>query len=120
MAKPPVFAPVQDALTFEEQIQQLPDLPNRPFLLSSDYPTGELASAGEAKFQMQRDERVYQQRVELSGYLASPWANQGVQTPREIELELERNADVRGYHNGLPDSPEDMPPMAGGERQRPY
>lgn len=116
----PIYAPLLDGLTFEERIQDLPDLPDRAFLLPGDYPTGELASEGEAKFQMQRSEREYQQRQELSGYLANPYANCGPQSPAELALELERTEDVRRYHYGLPDSSPEDPPMAGGERKRPF
>ncbi len=120
MANPPVYATLQDMLSFEERIQALPDLPDRPFLLPGDYPGGELASEGEAKFQMQRAEREYQQRQELSGYLARPYDNCGPQSPAEQALEQERGEDVRRYHYGLPDSSPEDPPMAGGERQKPF
>ena len=105
-------------LSYEQQMQDLPELPDRPILFDSDYPTGELASMGEAKFQMERQEREYQSRAALSGFLATPWANLGPQSPAERELELERQEDVRRYRNGLPDSPADMPPRVGDRRSR--
>lgn len=121
MAQPPIYAPLLDGLSFEERIAQLPDLPERPFLLPGDYPTGELASEAEAKFQMQRGEREYQLRQSMSGSNANVYSNQGPMSPAEQALDLERQQDVRGYAYGLPDSPEDMPAQGvPGERQRPF
>jgi hypothetical protein len=115
-----ITASLKDALAFEQAVQELPEFPTRPALYISDFPTGELADAGQAKFQMERSEREWQLRQAQSGHLAQPYGYcGGAQTPQELALELERQEDVRRYRNGLPDSPEDMPPRVG-DKGRPF
>lgn len=115
MAKP-VYHAYSEALAYEKQIEQLPDLPARPMLFDSDYPKGDLASEAQAKFQFQQRENEYQQRAALSGYLARPWEDCGAQTPQERELEQDRAAELRRYQFGLPDSPPGDPPRVGDRR----
>lgn len=119
MAKPNLVTQVVESLSVEEQLQDLPEYPTRPMLFDSDYPTGELASQAQAKFNLERSEREYQTRAAMSGYLAEPWGERGALSPAERELERERQEDVRRYRNGLPDSPEDMAPRVG-DKGRPF
>lgn len=95
---------VQDALTFEQMLEQLPDLPARASIFPSDYPTGDLASYGEAKFRTQQYERVRDSRQALSGYLADPYGNRGPQTPAETAACLEEQDEYRENSLGVTDS----------------
>jgi hypothetical protein len=111
-------ADVQEVLSYEQQLEALPDLPARPFLLPGDYPEGDLASLGEAKFRTQLWERERDARQYLGGF--DPYANCGPESPAQVAARLEEDAEYREQRYGLPDSPADMAPMAGGERSRPY
>jgi hypothetical protein len=114
MAKPSSpAAAILDGLTWEQQYQQLPEFPTRPMLFDSDMPKGELATMAQAKFQTERDERVYQLRMALSGHNAQPYVSCGAQAPAERDHERKLEQDARRYQNGLPDSPTDMPPKIG-------
>ena len=115
-------ADVQEVLSYEQQLEVLPELPARPFLLPGDYPEGEVASMGEAKFRTQLWERERDSRQALSGYNAQgPYGQScGPESPAQEAQRLEEDEEIRRNSYGLPDSPEDMPPMAGGERSRPF
>jgi len=108
-----------DGLSYEEQLEAIPDLPARPVLYADDYPTGELASLAQSKYQMARWERERDAQQALSGYLTS-YATRGPTSPQEKARDAEEQAEYRENCYGLPDSPEDMLPMAGGERERPF
>ena len=109
MAKGPVAA-YQEVLSYERQLEQLPDLPSRPFVLQEDYPSGEVASMQDAKWRMQHWERERDARQFLSGYNASPWDDCCYpESPAQAEARLEEAAERRSNMYGLPDSPEDMP-----------
>jgi hypothetical protein len=124
MAKPNAVTPVLDLLTYQEQLEALPEIPPRAALYPSDFPSGDLASLAQAKFQTERWEREAELRAAQSGYLAGGYFGngdiRGPLTPQEQERDLECQADIRAHKLGLPDSAEDMPPMAGGERERPF
>lgn len=123
MAKSDPVADVFDGLSYEQQIEQVPELPNRPFLLEEDYPTGEaLASRTQAVWELQQWERERDSRAFLSGYNANgPYGNCcGPESPQRAAARLEEDAEYRLQRGGLPDSSPEDPPRAGGERQRPY
>lgn len=118
MAKANPVTDFQDMLSYEQALEALPELPARPFMLPGDYPTGDLASIGEAKFRTQLYERERDSRQYLGGF--DPYAPCGPESPAQEAARLEEDAEYREQRYGLPDSSPDMPPMAGGERQRPY
>lgn len=124
MAKPNAVTPMLDWLSYQEQLEQLPELPARAALYPSDFPGGDLATMAQAKLQTERWEREHELRHAQSGYLAGGYFGGGdqrdFQTPQERDHERECQEDVRTHQLGLPDSPEDMEPMAGGERERPF
>lgn len=105
---------IQDALTWEQQLEQLPELPARAALFPSDYPTGDLASEGEAKFRTQLYERERDSRQALSGYLASPWGNRGPQTPAEKAQCLEEQEEYQRNSLGVPDVDQSAPKATDG------
>lgn len=115
MANPPSpVSMIQDALTWEQQLEQLPELPARPVLYSSDYPTGDLASQAEAKFRTQLYERERDSRQALSGYLASPWSNRGPQSPAEKAACLEEQDEYRENSQGVTDADQPAPMATDG------
>lgn len=119
MATPSPVSMVQDALSWEQQLEQLPELPARASLFPSDYPTGDLASLGEAKFRTQLYERERDSRQALSGYLACPWDSRAPQSPATKAACLEEQDEYRVNSQGLTDS--DQPaPMATEGGGRPF
>jgi hypothetical protein len=122
MAKADPVSEVFDSLSYEQQIEQVPELPARPFLLAEDYPTGDgLAQRTQAVWELQQYERERDARQFLSGYNASPYANCGPESPQRAQARLDEDAEYREQRYGLPDSPEDMPAQARpGERKVPY
>lgn len=109
MSKPNPVAHQLDYISYEQQLENLPPLPARPFILEGECPTGELATMGQAAWQLEREERVRDSRLELSGYNAHPWASTGPQTPAELEQERKDAAEYREQRSGAPAQPEDAP-----------
>lgn len=115
-------SPVQDtqeALSYEEQLEAIPELPPRPVLYASDFPADSgdgLSSVAEAKYTLQRYEQERDSRQALSGYLANPYGCRGPLSPREERQQLEEAEEYRRNRYGLEDSPTDNPvrPIEGG------
>jgi len=122
MAEKGPVAAYQEVLSYERQLEQLPDLPARPFLLQEDYPAGEVASMADAKFRTQLWERERDGRQFLSGYNSQPYGDHCYpESPAQAEARLEEAVEQRANMYGLPDSPEDMPAQSrAGQRQRPF
>lgn len=110
----------QEYLEWERKLEQLPDLPARPFLLPGDYPTGDVASAGQAKFEMQFYEQERDARQALSGHNAQPYAYCGPLSPAQAAQAEAEVAEYRVQRYGEPDSPPDMAPRFREGGGRPF
>lgn len=104
--------------------------PDRPFLFEDDYPAP-VDSKGDAplapmrrwyedpgvpahvRYAHQRDQRAESARCRQSGELGRDWDREAIpRSPAEYEQDMLEDAAYRAQCNGLPDSPEDMPPVA--------
>lgn len=119
------FSPVsyaQDSARYEEELEAtIREIPDRPFLLPTDFPSdgtqdGQILGLAEAEWRVSRGEREYQARAATSGYNANPYAGCGARTPAEQYEIREREEEVRAIQCGLPDSSPEMPAKATSSR----
>ena len=83
--------------------------PHRPFLVEGDYPSNEYEHADQ---QSQRRWEAKHESGPLYGDYTLHPDRAHPRSPEEYEADMERAANLRAMHGGLPDSSPEMPAVA--------